>query len=39
MVVADAMEDRAEELVWLEGDGVRDCRCPATPGSLRLAVS
>jgi hypothetical protein len=38
-VVADAMEERAEELVRLEVDGLRDCPCPATPGGLRPAVS
>jgi hypothetical protein len=38
VVVADAMKERAEELVRLEVDGVRDCRCPATHGRLRPAV-
>jgi hypothetical protein len=34
VVVADAMEERAEELVWLGVGGLRDCRRPATPGIL-----
>jgi hypothetical protein len=33
------MEERAEELVGLEVDGVPDGRCPATPEILRPTLS
>jgi hypothetical protein len=36
VVVADATKERAKELIRLEGDGVRGCRCPArTPMAVR----
>ena len=39
VVVADAMEERVKELIWLEGDGVRGCHCPGHFHVLRLAGS